>query len=158
MSRRLVPGERVPLPKHQLLRVLTGWDASRPEIKVTRSCVSVDAQGKVVDLITSDGITKDLSVWVEDGDYVLDLNKDTGLTYIFSLHAAGRMEEVKTLSFAVVTADGEAFCRFDKPAQFGYSSVALAALSYRNEWRIRALGVEAHAPDVLQMLPVLKAL
>ena len=156
MSLRLVPGGRVPLPKHQLLRVLLGWDASRPDIKLAKSCVSLNTDGRIVDILRDFEMTKDGAVLTEE-DYLLDLQGDTGLTYVFGLHTAARMEEVKSLSFAVVNMEGELFARFDMPAQFGYCSVALGAISYRNEWRVRALGVPAHAPGVIEMLPVLKA-
>ncbi len=158
MSQQLFPGERVPLPKHELLRVVLGWDAP-PTFPITTSCVSMTPEGKVVDVVTGSVLaTKDRVVIVDDKDYTLDLTTDTGLNYIFNVHSAERMETVKTLSLAIVNSNGDIVLRYDQPATFGYKSCVLATIRFRKEWKIRAVGIGGHADSAIALIPYLKAI
>lgn len=155
-SHKLIPGGRIPLPRHELLRVVLGWDAPALAVTLTKSCISLDGSGRIVDVLGGQVIgTKDRMVILDD-DYMLDLIDDKGLTYVFSLHCTESLVPVKSLNFSVLDGNGDVFARFDKPAQFGYKSVAMGAINFRKEWRVRGLGIESHATTLLDMLPLLK--
>lgn len=155
MSVLLVPGGRVSLPKHELLHVVLGWDAACP-VSLSKFCVSIE-DGRIVDVLSdSKPATKDRVVCIED-DYMVDLQAGTNLTYVFGLYTTERMEEIDKLLFTVVNEQRKLVAYYDRAARFGFSSVVMGAISYHNDWRVRAVGVGSFATSIIDILPTIKA-